>query len=119
LTFEQTYTIANSFIIDKAILDAVEFKDELEKFAKVVGDERPTLVHYFWILSKRLVNGYWIRDWYMVKLDELGLVQERVGNTELSYARRGNTYLTDVGRTFLLHLRLKKNYSAYEDYILE
>jgi hypothetical protein len=122
LTFEQLYDVTNSFIVDVNLManDGERWIEKLTEFVNTV-DDKPTLIHYFWMMRSALTKGFY-DTYHILKLEELGLIQretreENISNTFKNY--RDYFYLSEMGKRFLLRLRLDKNFSAYEKYIVE
>jgi hypothetical protein len=126
LTFEELYSALASFKISTEHMSAPNIKS-MNEVAELFGDPEPALLHAFWMLSGALkkqaeyldddpINGVLmskLQDFVLVEYDAAASRAASPGTLKYNVFE-----LTDVGRRFLLHLRLKRDTSRLESYIL-
>jgi hypothetical protein len=117
LTFEQMYEFLVAEKVNILETTTEDFKDvvsALQELAGIFGDSEAGLLHMFWMLRdllgrKKQVTLLTIRR-ACDKLEDFGLT-----NVELGHSRR--YILTDIGRQFLLKLRMEKGNEEAEKYV--
>lgn len=120
-TFEEMY----SLLVDARIaIESVEEKlvRKLQEVAKVFEDTDVGLVHALWLMRMRFQRRQEIfhteedvwafADW----MESFGLVEK---NLETSRGNYSVYALTEVGKQFLLRLRLERDTSKAEQYVLD
>jgi hypothetical protein len=117
LTFEQMYDFLTAEKVEILEAKTDDFEDvasAIQELAEILGDSEAGLLHMFWMLRdllgrKKQVTLLTIRK-ACDKLEDFGLTK-----VELGHSRR--YILTDIGRQFLLKLRLEKGNEEAEKYV--
>jgi hypothetical protein len=98
--------------------------ETLKEVAVIFGDPEPGLFHAFWQLSeaikrRRVLNRQPANINILYELEGFGLVEYDAASSSQPDSEDGVVYkLTDLGRRFLLRLRIERDTSTAEKYFL-
>lgn len=117
-TFDEMYDLMLGISINDDVLNNT-YQGKLNRIADAFGDETIGLIHFFWMLRDLLQVGIDIdmrlsAYSYVMKLEAYGFV-EIVGG----FASEKRFGLNEIGKQFLLRLRMERNVKEADKHVIE